>query len=430
MTPDKVCIIGAGSSGIAACKVLKQRGIPFICYEAGSKVGGNWRYLNDNGMSAAYKSLHINTSKTMMAYSDFPMPESYPDFPNHFLIADYFDSYVKHFGFGDGIVFNCKVTELTRTADGLWEVATEKGTREKFKTVIVANGHHWDPKRATFPGAFNGTQLHSHDYKTPDILTDKNVLVVGIGNSAVDIACESSRVAKSTWISTRRSAHVFPKYFLGKPADTFIKPGLSKMPMWFQRWLVNLALNITVGNQENYGVKRPPHAILQEHPTISSDLLHYVGHGKVKMKPNIAKLDGDFVEFVDGTREKIDVIVYATGYNITFPFIKPELLNFKDNRILLYRRVVHPDLPGLYFLGLVQPLGAIMPLAEKQSEWIADLLKGICRLPDKDAMLADIGRMDNAVRQRYVDSNRHTIQVDFFPYIEEIEKERQQMRAG
>ena len=87
----KVCIIGAGSSGIVTGKTLSQSGIDFDCYEKGSFIGGVWKYNNDNDLSSAYKSLHINTSKQMMSFSDFPMPNNYPDYPHHSLIFDYFN---------------------------------------------------------------------------------------------------------------------------------------------------------------------------------------------------------------------------------------------------------------------------------------------------------------------------------------------------
>jgi dimethylaniline monooxygenase (N-oxide forming) len=100
-----VCIIGAGSSGIAAAQVLHARGIAFDCFELGSGVGGNWRYENDNGLSSAYRSLHINTSRQLMEYRTHPMPDDLPDYPSHWQIARYFDDYVDHFGFRDKISF-------------------------------------------------------------------------------------------------------------------------------------------------------------------------------------------------------------------------------------------------------------------------------------------------------------------------------------
>src|SRR6266700_7049995 len=95
----RVCVIGAGSSGIASCQVLRARGIPFDCFEAGSAVGGNWRYDNDNGMSSAYRSLHAKSSRRGMQYEALPMPDSYPTYLSHELIAKYLDDFVDHFGF-------------------------------------------------------------------------------------------------------------------------------------------------------------------------------------------------------------------------------------------------------------------------------------------------------------------------------------------
>ena len=114
-----VCLIGAGSSGIAAAKALHEHGIPFDCIEASDRVGGNWVFGNKNGMSSAYRSLHINTSRERMEYSDFPMPSSYPDFPHHTQIAKYFDHYVDHFGFRDRIAFETGVKRAERRPDGV-----------------------------------------------------------------------------------------------------------------------------------------------------------------------------------------------------------------------------------------------------------------------------------------------------------------------
>ena len=123
----KVCVIGAGSSGIASCQVLQARGIDFDCFETGSGVGGNWRYENDNGMSSAYRSLFINTSRRMMQYATYPMPEHYPDYPHHEQIAAYFDDYVDHFGFRDRIRFNTEVERVEPAGDGRWTVTTSDG---------------------------------------------------------------------------------------------------------------------------------------------------------------------------------------------------------------------------------------------------------------------------------------------------------------
>src|SRR3954454_7979504 len=122
---SRVCIIGAGSSGITAAQVLQARGVDFDCFELGSGVGGNWRYGNDNEMSSAYESLHINTSRHMMEYAAYPMPESLPDYPSHRQIAEYFDAFVAHFGLRELITFRTEVTLVEPLSSG----STDDGAR-------------------------------------------------------------------------------------------------------------------------------------------------------------------------------------------------------------------------------------------------------------------------------------------------------------
>jgi hypothetical protein len=409
-----------------AVKVLREAGIEVDCFERGSGIGGNWRYQNDNGVSAAYRSLHINTSKTRMAYSDYPMPADYPDYPHHSQILDYFEDYVDHFGIRPLIQFRTSVEQVRRAEGGGFEVAIERGgerSSARYGAVLVANGHHWDPKWPDFPGEFSGRVLHSHAYETPEGFENRNVLVVGIGNSGVDIACETSRVARQTWLSTRRSAHILPKYAFGQPVDVYTTPFSSRLPLFMQRLSISAVLRLTRGPQERFGVPVPDFHVLQTHPTISADLLNLVGHGRIRMKPDVAELAGDRVRFADGSEEEIDIVVYATGYRISFPFLGEELIDTSENRVRLYRQVVHPAIEGLYFIGLVQPLGAVMPLAETQSQWVAKLLTGECALPPRDVMEKRIDEDADAMARRYVASTRHTIQVDFYPYLRTLRKE-------
>ena len=431
----RVAIVGAGSSGISSCQVLNARGIAFDCFEMGSQVGGNWRYENDNGMSAAYRSLHINTSRRTMAYASYPMPEDLPDYPNHFQIARYFDNYVDHFGFRDKIRFRTEVTKVERARDGAgWSVSwrdLESGDEDTatYASVIVANGHHWDPRwpEPPFEGqdTFEGEQIHVHSYKEPDILRGKRVLVLGIGNSATDLAVESSRNADATFLAMRRGSWIIPKYVGGRPTDELAPDLLTFLPLPVQRFFIGRTITKAAGKPMDYGLPEPDHKMAEAHPTVSSDLLPRLGHGDITVKPNIARFAGGrTVEFEDGSSEELDLIIYCTGYKITFPFFDPGLLAARDNRIPLYRRVVHPDLDGLYFVGLLQPLGAIMPLAEAQSEWIGDLLEGKVTLPSPERMHEVIKREDARMAKRYVASKRHTIQVDFKPYMRAIARER------
>lgn len=439
----RVCIIGAGSSGIAAAQVLHARGIAFDCFEIGSEIGGNWRYQNDNGMSSAYKSLHINTSRHLMEYRAHPMSEDLPEYPSHWQIARYFDDYVDHFGLRELITCRAEVVKVNPLSapPGMSRsryAVTVRGRDDRnepidaetrfYEHVIVANGHHWDPRwpEPSFPGSetFPGEQIHAHYYKTPDVLEGKRVLVLGIGNSACDIAVESARVADVTFLAMRRGAHIVPKFLFGVPTDHLTDSVVARMPLKVQQIGMAAMLRLTQGKVTDYGLPQPDHAVLHAHPTVSDDLLSRLGHGDIEVKPNIDRFEGANVFFEDGSAVEIDTVVYCTGYKVTFPFLDEKVVRAAENHVDLYRRVVDLDHPGLFFLGLIQPLGAIMPLSEIQAEWVADLISGAGVLPPYDEMRVQIRKYDESLRRRYVASKRHTIQVDFHSYMAEVERER------
>ncbi|HJZ36871.1 MAG TPA: NAD(P)-binding domain-containing protein [Solirubrobacterales bacterium] len=435
----KACVIGAGSSGIAAAQVLQARGIDFDCFEKGSKVGGNWRYENDNGMSSAYRSLHINTSRRVMAFKSLPMPEGYPDYPDHFQMAAYFDEVVDRFRLRERIEFGTEVLSVVPVDGGAgeWDV-TIKGPggeeTRRYGAVLVANGHHWDARwpEPAFAGAdeFAGEQIHAHEYRESDVAKGKRVLVLGIGNSAVDIAVESSRIADATFLATRRGAWVIPKYLNGKPVDEIANSVTGLAPIPVMRAVLQRSLKVAVGSPTDYGLPKPDHKLLEAHPTVSSEFLPRLGHGDIAAKPNIDRFTGGRgVRFVDGTEEEVDLVVYCTGYKITFPFFDPEVLSAPENVLPLYRRVVPVDRPGLYLIGLVQPLGPIMPLAEAQCEWVADLISGRAALPPVATMEREVASEEEKQRKRFVASKRHTVEVDFYPYLREIRRERKRAAA-
>src|SRR3954462_5593929 len=355
-TTPKVCLIGAGSSGIAAAKTLHERGIEFDCFELSDRVGGNWVFGNKNRVSSSYRSLHINTSRTRMEYSDYPMPESYPDFPRHDQIAKYFDDYVDHFGFRDRIRFETGVEHVERRADGVFEGRVAGGETLEYDAVIVANGHHWDPRwpEPAFPGSdtFAGEQIHPHHYKDESQLVGKDVVVVGMGNSAMDIAVDASYHANTTYLSARRGVHVGPKHIFGKPMDTI--GGSEKVPAPLRFAFFRRLLKIEVGALPNYGLPAPAHRFAEAHPTISGRILDRLAHGAITPKPNIAELRGDRVAFADGSEVEADVVVYCTGYKVTFPFFDEDFIAAPDNDLPLFRRVFHPDHQDVFFLGLVQ----------------------------------------------------------------------------
>ena len=431
----RACIIGAGSSGITAAKALQDRRVPFDVIEMSDRVGGNWAIDNPNGVSAAYRSLHINTSRERMEYADYPMPKSYPDFPKHTHIARYFNDYVDHFRLRERISFATRVDHAHRREDGVWEV-TISGARaagggpetREYDAVLVANGHHWDPRwpDPAFPGSFDGVEMHSHDYRHPDGWHGKRVVVLGMGNSAMDIAVEASYVAEAVFLAARRGAHVIPKYIFGKPVDQI---GASpRVPFEVRQRIFERLLRVYQGTMEQYGLPKPDHRLGEAHPTISADLLNRVAHGEVHPKPNIERLEGDRVRFADGSVEPADVIVYCTGYKVTFPFFGADFISAPDNDLPLYKRTFHPDIGGVFFVGLMQPLGAIMPICERQGRWIGDFLTGRYALPSREEMREDMRRERERMFKRYVSSKRHTMQVDYDDFMLDLEREMKRGR--
>lgn len=421
----QACIIGAGSSGITVVKALAEARIDFDCFEKSDRVGGNWVFGNKNGMSAAYEGLYINTSRERMQFADYPMPKSYPDFPHHTQIAAYFDDFVDHFDLRRRITFETGVehAELEGGNPQRWRVRLSNGQEHTYDMLLVANGHHWDPlwPDPPFPGHFDGRELHAHQYRTKDELRGKRVVVVGMGNSAMDIAVESSEVAKRTFLSARSGVYVVPKYLLGKPVDQLFTS--SRLP-WPVRQRIGEALyKLVVGEMERYGLPKPEHRLGEAHPTISGRILDRLGHGAITPKPVITKLAGDRVEFADGTVEEADVIVWCTGYRVTFPFFDESFISARDNDLPLFFRVFHPKFTQLAFIGLLQPLGAIMPIAEAQGRWLAKHLRGEYALPDAAEMNHIIDEERRAMFARYVPSKRHKMQVDFDDYLHDLARE-------
>jgi len=428
------CVIGAGSSGIAVVKALKDRGLPQVCYEKGDDIGGNWYFRNTNRMSAAYESLHINTDSKLMEYRDYPMPPDTPDYPSHSVIKAYFDDYVQQFGLREHIRFNTEVTAARRRDDGSWEITLDSGETESFDALIVANGHHWDPHwpDPPYPGEFHGEQIHSHAYLNPRDPVDfhgKRVLVVGMGNSAMDIACELSRpgIAERLYLSARNGVWILPKYLFGIPMSR-----LGMLPHWLP-WqiasvLTRLAVTLNSGSPWRFGLPRPNHRMLQAHPTISQEIYMRLGSGDVLPRPGIRRLKGERVEFSDGREEVVDVIVWCTGYKLSLPFFDPAFISAPRNDLPLWERMIRPGIDKLFFVGLLQPLGAIMPVAEAQARFIGDCLLGKIALPDKEKMEQAMASERAAMFRRYRDhALRHTMQVDFEDYLHRLRKHQRRL---
>ncbi|MEU1367396.1 NAD(P)-binding domain-containing protein [Streptomyces sp. NPDC005803] len=431
-------MIGAGPSGLAASKVLASRNVAFDCFEAGSGIGGLWRYGNDNGMSGVYASLHANISKESMSFSSLAMPETYPVFPHHSKVLAYLEDYAASFGLHRHIECGTEVTSVRPLDGGGWEVARRRrgdaGGEAKtqcYTEVVVANGHHWDPRLPdpAVPGAedFEGPAVHSHAYRTPEPYAGRRVLVIGMGNSACEIAAEISRTAARTFLSARDAAHVFPKMLLGRPADHLPRSPLSRLPQFLKGPAMALLLRLTRGAPAQYGLPEPVRGPLAAHPSTSDELLVQLARGAVTPKPGVSSFGRDTATFTDGSREPVDAVVYATGYSLSFPFLDPSVFAAPAGRTELYLRTVPPRLPGLYFMGLAQPGGEAFPLLEPQAAWIADLIEGAVTLPSPAEMTRAIARERRRHDRTYVSTYRHGIEIDVRSYRGAL---RRELRAG
>lgn len=408
-----VCVIGAGPSGIAAAKNLLDEGLDVTVYDKGTDVGGNWVFSETEGHSSVFETTHIISSKTMSQYDDFPMPDNYPDYPSHTHLADYFQSYARHFNLYQHIHFQTVVKKCELTEQGKWSVLIEKNGIETchiFDALAVCNGHHWLPRTPQYSGHFDGEFIHSHAVKRFSQFRNKRVLVIGGGNSACDVAVESSRVAAKVDMSWRRGYWIAPKFMMGKPSDT-IGSAMDILPQWVWSKSIELMLRIRNGSNEQYGLPNPTTPFGSHHPTINEDLFYTIRHGKIRPRPDIERLEGATVHFKDGTNGEYDSIVACTGYVITHPFFDKYLINYSEGEVPLWLKMMHPTIENLYFIGLFQPLGCIWPGSELQSKIMARELNGTWKRPKNIPLLIERELKHPDFKQ--INTPRHTITVHY-----------------
>ena len=420
MNQPKICVIGAGCSGITAVKNLVEKGLKnVVCFEQNDQVGGNWIYSATPSHSSVCETTHIISSKKLSEYVDFPMPDDYPDYPSHAQVLAYFQSYCDHFNLYPYIKFNTRVQKVEYNEDNRWNVFVND-ERHEFDYVLIANGHHNTPRHPEFRDDFTGEYLHSHDYKNNRGFEGKKVLVVGAGNSGCDCAVEISRVAKHVAISLRSPQYIVPKFFLGKPTDTF-NEGMLFLPKFIADPLRKLSLRVQVGRYTDYGLPEPDFPVIASHPTVNSELLYKIRHGKVHPKQGIDRIEGQQVYFKNGESETYDTIVAATGYKITTPFFDSEFLDYSDSdTVPLWLRMFHPRYQSLIFIGLVQPQGAVWPLSDLQSQLAAKYIAGEFAMPDN---LEALAQQDAAfIEKEFIAAKRHTIEVHYHHYKNELLK--------
>jgi cation diffusion facilitator CzcD-associated flavoprotein CzcO len=383
-----LAIIGAGFAGLGVAAAFRRNGIDFEQFEATDAIGGNWSH-------GVYETVHIISSRKTTEYADFPMPSSWPDFPSAAQMLEYLNAYADHHALRPNLRLSSKVIRVAPedAEAGTWRVAweTEGGaTHERvFDGVVVCNGHHWASRLPSYPGKFDGELIHSKSYKRPSRLVGKRVLVIGGGNSACDIAVEAARFAESAHISMRRGYWFLPKTFFGVPLVELMK---GWMPAPIQRAVVRGIVRIAVGPYERYGLKHPDHRPFEHHPTVNSELLYHLRHGTITPHEDVRRWDGDHVEFVDGTRERFDLVVAATGYDVSFPFLAEGVVTWKDGFPQLIGGVLPPNWKNLYVFGLGQPRYGAGPLISAGADFLCTTIETQRRLDvPVGAVLARLG---------------------------------------
>ncbi|XP_077517360.1 flavin-containing monooxygenase 5-like isoform X1 [Amblyomma americanum] len=436
----RIAIIGGGSAGIASAKSCLEEDLEPVVFEQTDALGGLWRYRDvpEHGVPSLMKATIINTCKEMSCFSDFPPPREFANYMHHSMLVRYFEMYADHFGVTKHIRFNTEVTRVVKGEDydetGRWDVTYRtKGQpprTETFDGVLVCSGHHVIPHVPTFKGLekFKGQVFHTHDYKIPDGFRDKKILIIGVGNSGADVAVDLCPCAEKVYLSTRRGCWVIRRVgFWGIPADSFLnRRTVNLFNKYAPEWLVNFVYETYSNEAFNHKLYRlkPKHRWRNQHPTINDALPNGILSGRIVIKGDVEEFTETGVIFKDeeGYEQKLDVVILATGYLATFPFLDQDVHKTDKNKVCLYKYVFPPHLPHptLAFIGLLQLLGGVFPAQEAQSRWFAQLMNKKVSLPSTKEMQADYTRWRNNLEKRYVDSLRHTFQADWVDYMDDI----------
>lgn len=364
MVKDAVCIVGGGPAGLTQARVLQELGIPFTLLERNAEFGGLWNRADPK--SPIYDSAHLISSRTMTGFDDYPMPDHWADYPS----ASHILQYIQDFAQDHGLDQNARMNEGLKSAvpiDGGWRVTTTKDQTMDFRWLIAASGSNWRPILPDWPGKFDGILRHGASFRNADDLRGQKVLVVGLGNSGVDIACDVSRTAARTAVSLRRGYHVIPKHILGKPADVFADDS-PPLPFWLRQRIFQTLLRVIVGDLGKYGMPKPDHRLMETHPLLNDQFIHHLRHGDIEIMGDIDRFDGAEVVFKDGSREAFDQVICATGLDWELPYIDPVLLPWDRGR-LAPPLAIFPKTPNLFLLSFVESNGSSFSLFNAMS-WI------------------------------------------------------------
>ena len=415
----RYCVVGAGPSGMIMARNLLREGVPFDWYERNPDFGGIWD--PDHAGSPMYDSCHFISSKYTSGFYGAPMPSHLPDYPGWREIRDYIRDFGRQYDLYRHVRFGTEVTSAEPMAGDRWRVTLSDGTVHEYDGLIVCPGVTWHPNEISLPGrdVFRGTVRHSVTFRDGLEFRGKRVLIVGAGNSGVDIACDAARHADTAYLSVRRGYRFVPKHVAGLPTDALLTGKLDPPKGLVLSSDVNALLDTLVGDLTRLGLPAPDHDALSSHPIMNTQVLHYLAHGDLVARPDVARLTETGVVFTDGTEAEVDEIVLATGYEYRMPFLDPGLLEWKHGHPQLYLNVFSRELDSLYVLGFVEFADA----AYKRFEEMAQLIMidinaretGVRK--DELTQLKQTDTPDLRGGVKYLDSPRHTNYVERSTYM-------------
>ncbi|WP_422005081.1 flavin-containing monooxygenase [Pyruvatibacter mobilis] len=419
--PQRYCIVGGGPCGLLAARAFKLANIPYDQFERHNDIGGVWDMENPG--TPMYETAHFIASRFTSGFYGFPMPDSFPDYPSHEQVLDYIRQFAITYGLRDSVRCGVGVeraTPIGSSAEGGWRVALSSGETRTYRGIVCANGVTWHPQMPSYPGLeeFTGEIRHSVSYRTPAEFANKKVLIIGAGNSGVDIACDAAYSASAATISLRRGYYFVPKHIFGVPTDVILS-GSEPLPegVAIPEDPAKM-LDVLVGDLTRYGLPAPDHGVLQSHPIMNNQILHYLAHGDLRAKGDVRSFTRSGVVFDDGTEEDFDLVLCATGYEYRVPFIDRELFTWEAGHPQLYLNIFHRNLRGLSAVGFVEFASAGYQRFDEIAQMIA-----------MDAFIEQTGdRRDEWRRMKaedrpnmrgtmsYIDSPRHTNYVDVQTY--------------
>jgi cation diffusion facilitator CzcD-associated flavoprotein CzcO len=355
--------VGAGPAGLATSRELSARGVSHAVLERGDQAGLTWAHLYDN--------LVLHTAKRLSALPGLPFPPGTALFPARMDFLAYLHRYVETFRIP--VQTGAEVAQL-RGADGVWTARTTGGAEITARAVVVATGIVSNPHVPEIPGRhrFGGRVRHSVDYRRPDGLAGRRVLVVGAGNSAGEIAVDLARAGVNVTVAVRSGASVVPRTIAGVPIQ-YCALVLATLPRTAQRAVTTMmdALSgagaglLREPRPTNTGVGRGSRSSPAEAafpptrpgvgcpriPMIGFHLVDALRAGTIRLKGGLTEFTANGVRFTDDSEEPFDEVILATGYRAAVEMLRDVIRLDECGFGLRRERVVSVDCPDLYFVG-------------------------------------------------------------------------------